>query len=575
MRKIYSSKLNEVWLKAAVMGSLWASFEIIIGSFLHNMRFPFAGTILSFASVGLIIAFIQVWKDRGLVWRAGLVAALLKSISPSAIILGPMIGIFSEALIIEMVIFLLGRNLMAYIIGGAFAVFSALLHKLVSLLLIYGFDLVIIAEELYQYISRQFGLIEGDPILVVMVVAITYFLVGGLAATGGYIGGIKARNIGRSEGGNISPQKSSSFFPNSVDKNSSPWLLLFHFISIIACLYLINILPLWYALIPSLAYAGYCLFAYRKSMRSFRKLSFWLWFMAITILAAIFWNGLSTGNIWDWEGLIVGFRMNLRAVVILTGFAALSHELHNPIIRTVLYHNGFANVYHAVDLAFSVLPAMIDSLPSMKKLMRSPVDSLGLIVQRSTAVYPALKNEIKNLNKVIILCGDIQGGKTTFLLRLIEHLKRENMNIDGFYAPGVHEGGRRIGYDLKAVKSAEHMQFMRLEPSGGTFKQGKYYINESGLEFGKELLGEHNLAKSDLIVIDEVGPLEMKGKGWALDIERLLSQHPVPQLWVVRRSLLKKAMRQWHAGDYMVIEIENESLEKTAKEIRSFIKLDD
>lgn len=572
MRKIYSSELNEVWLKAAVMGSLWASFEIIIGSFLHNLRFPFAGTILSFASVGLIIAFMQVWKNKGLVWRAGLVAALLKSISPSAIILGPMIGIFTEALIIEVIVLILGRNLLGYIIGGALAVLSALLHKLVSLLVMYGFDLVIIVEELYQYISRQFGLSKGDPVVIISIVVMLYLLTGGLGAIGGYIGGNKARKISGSEQSKIIQEKSSSFFPDTVDKRSSPWLLLIHLICIIGCLYMINILPIWYSIMPSLAYAGYCLYAYRKSMRSFRKPSFWLWFMGITILAAIFWNGISTGNVWDWEGLIVGLRMNLRAVVILTGFAALSHELHNPIIRTVLYHHGFANVYHAVDLAFSVLPGMIESLPSIKKLMRSPVNSLGLIVQRSTAAYPSLKEELKNLIKVIILSGDIQEGKTTFLIRLIELLKQEGLTISGFTAPGVHEKGRRIGYDLEDIGTGQQMQFIRDVQSKGTFRHGKYFFNESGLEFGKELLSNTNTEEADLIVIDEVGPVEMKGKGWAEDIERLLSQVYVPQLWVVRNSLLKKAMRQWHTGDIMMLEIDHEMLDETVKEIKEFLQ---
>ena len=145
----FSARLSETWLKAAVVGSLWASFEIIIGSFLHNLRFPFAGTILSFASVALVIAFLQVWDNKGLIWRAGLIAALLKSMSPSAIILGPMIGIFSEALILEFVIMLFGRNLLGYLLGGALAVLSALMHKLVSLLVTYGFDLVIIVDQLY------------------------------------------------------------------------------------------------------------------------------------------------------------------------------------------------------------------------------------------------------------------------------------------------------------------------------------------------------------------------------------------------------------------------------------------
>jgi len=33
--------LPDIWLKAAMLGSLWASVEIILGSFLHNLHIPF------------------------------------------------------------------------------------------------------------------------------------------------------------------------------------------------------------------------------------------------------------------------------------------------------------------------------------------------------------------------------------------------------------------------------------------------------------------------------------------------------------------------------------------------------
>jgi len=38
--------LPDIWLKAAMLGSLWASIEIILGSFLHNLHIPFSGTFL-------------------------------------------------------------------------------------------------------------------------------------------------------------------------------------------------------------------------------------------------------------------------------------------------------------------------------------------------------------------------------------------------------------------------------------------------------------------------------------------------------------------------------------------------
>ena len=130
-----SLKINYTWLKASVIGSLWASIEIILGSFLHNLRIPFAGTLLAILGVCLLVAFSQIWHEKGLFWRSGVICAVMKSISPSLIILGPMIGIMYEAILLELFILFFGRNIFAYAIGGMFAISSILIQKLISDLL--------------------------------------------------------------------------------------------------------------------------------------------------------------------------------------------------------------------------------------------------------------------------------------------------------------------------------------------------------------------------------------------------------------------------------------------------------
>jgi nucleoside-triphosphatase THEP1 len=568
----FSARLSETWLKAAVVGSLWASFEIIIGSFLHNLRFPFAGTILSFASVALVIAFLQIWDNKGLIWKAGLIAALLKSMSPSAIILGPMIGIFSEALILEFMIMLLGRNMLAYLLGGAMAVLSALMHKLVSLLVTYGFDLVIIVDQLYKYIIRQMGMTKGDPALLLSVVMLAYVLLGMAGAIIGYLAGKKANTIREGVEREIIPDRQSSFFNETKDQKASAWFLLYHLFCIISCLFMLNSVSLEISFIPAVLYAAFCLYWYRGSMRSFRKPSFWIWFMSITLLAAVFWNGLSKGELWDTEGLLIGLKMNLRAIVILTGFAALSRELRNPLIRTVLYHHGFASVYHAVGLAFSVLPGIIDSLPGMKKLISRPVSSLGMIVRNAADVYPALEKELAGQSPVIIITGNVQEGKTSFLIELVDLLKKNKVRVDGFMARGIHDEHGRIGYDLEHIFDGERQVYIRNKPSVGWYQYGKYYFNPEGEEFGKRILECINTENNDLLVIDEIGPVELKGRGWAGEIETLLNSSRVVQLWVVRKSLLKKVIRQWNVGDIMVLDISTDTLEASIGEVILFIK---
>ena len=115
-------QLPDIWLKAAMLGSLWASVEIILGSFLHNLHIPFSGTFLAALGLTLMINGYKLWPEKGLFWRTALITAVMKSMSPSAIIFGPMVGIFMEGVILEISTRLFRNRWPGFIIGGALAV---------------------------------------------------------------------------------------------------------------------------------------------------------------------------------------------------------------------------------------------------------------------------------------------------------------------------------------------------------------------------------------------------------------------------------------------------------------------
>ena len=151
--------------------------------------------MLAFAGTVLLIGFYQIWPHRGLIIRAGLITAVMKSVSPSAIILGPMTGIMLEAVVIELVIMLLGNNLISLILAGILSVSSALFHKVVSLLILYGFDLIQIYVNIINFALKQFGLNEAGEwqILVALLTVYTFF--GVMAALVGLYIGRKAVRV--------------------------------------------------------------------------------------------------------------------------------------------------------------------------------------------------------------------------------------------------------------------------------------------------------------------------------------------------------------------------------------------
>ena len=116
---------QRIWQRAAVLGSLWASVEIVVGSFLHNLNVPFAGSALAAFGVIVMTAGHRASPVKGVIWRAALICALMKSISPSAVILGPMIGIAMEGALLETCVRLSGGRAAGYLLGGALAEVSS------------------------------------------------------------------------------------------------------------------------------------------------------------------------------------------------------------------------------------------------------------------------------------------------------------------------------------------------------------------------------------------------------------------------------------------------------------------
>ncbi|MFA5816393.1 MAG: hypothetical protein WC865_12310, partial [Bacteroidales bacterium] len=243
--------MSDKWLRAATIGSIWASIEIIIGSFLHNLRLPLAGSTLSFFAVVLMVSFLKLWPQKGIVWRAGLICALMKSISPSAVILGPMTGILLEALLMELGLFVFGLNLAGMIFGGMLAVLSALFHKAINLLILYGTDFATLLNRLVQYAAKQLKIESVSGVDVLILLAIIYLVAGALAAITGWR---LSQNIpeyrDQTAGWEHSPERTNRLFGFSERQSYSVFLLAGHIVVLTILLLGMNRFRFQYWVLP-------------------------------------------------------------------------------------------------------------------------------------------------------------------------------------------------------------------------------------------------------------------------------------------------------------------------------------
>ena len=383
-------ELDSIWLKAAVAGGLWASFEIIVGSMLHNLHLPFSGTILATLSVMLMVAFLQVWNVQGLVWRAGLICGLMKSLSPSAVILGPMTGIMMEALFIDLVLLITGRHLVGYMLAGAAALLSAILHKLINLFILYGRDLVSIYHNLFLFLKKSLNLEELSVEGLITGILIFYVLAGMAAALLGFFAGRRALLLDKGE----------AAIP-CLDSESPEWgrtdpgqrfhlgLLILHFLAIPTMLLLINLYGLdWFSLVPGALYLAFLLSHYPRIIRRLMKAFFWLQLLIMTLVAGFFWNPGQEGFLADGRGFMVGLEMCFRAILIVSAFSAFSVEIRNPRVAARLQGARTRQLHGALSLAFSSLPAMLDRSSDLKPFLRNPIRSfIRLITEAREWLY--------------------------------------------------------------------------------------------------------------------------------------------------------------------------------------------
>ncbi|MCF8226741.1 MAG: hypothetical protein K9J30_12760 [Bacteroidales bacterium] len=544
------------WIKAAAVGSIWAAIEIIAGSFLHNLHIPFSGSMLAMAAVYLLVAFSMHYKEPGIIIRAGLIAALMKSISPSAIILGPMVGIMMEALILEVILLAIGRNLTGFVIGGMLAVTWALVQKVLNLLILYGFDLVRIAGGFYQFLVKITGLDQISPIHLIMIVVFIYAFLGATAAIAGYVSFRKgvSKGSGMIRSGELN--RNAGPFDNNNEKQKYASLNIFLIIAFLALtLFFLNSKRIIPALLTGTAIITFSLIRYNRSMRYLKKPGLWVQLALITFLAAMIWEWINTGKLFSAEGLFVGLEINFRALVIIFSFSSVSVELRNPVVKNLLYRNGLSNLYKSISMAFATLPSIINRIPSRGNIFKYRRNILGNLLHLASELENMMQVELIPHKNIFIITGKVQEGKTSYLEKLVKKFKPRNIKTGGFIARGTFKEGRRTGFILHDLSGETSIPIASKKKQPGWIKFRSFYFNPDSFKAGEKFIKNAIQTNKELFVIDEVGPIEMEGKGWLKVIRLLEKTHATIQIWTVRESYLKEVMDRWQIPEENVCNI--------------------
>ena len=145
---------------------------------------------------------------------------------------------------------------------------------------------------------------------------------------------------------------------------------------------------------------------------------------------------------------------------------------------------------------------------------------------------------------LLILTGDIRTGKTTWLEARVRELEAAGVTARGVTAPGVWRGDEKVGIENVLLPSRERVLLATPAESGCSRGMGwdfdaaalaRVNAHFAGLAAAA---GENNL-RPGLLVIDEIGPLELRRGDGLTAALALLDTGPTsawPHALVVVRS---------------------------------------
>lgn len=567
-------QLSITWLKAAVLGCLWASSEIVLGSFLHNLHVPFSSIFLTSIGVILIVSISYKWKDKGLIWRAGLICALMKSVSPSAVIFGPMIAIMSEAFLLEFAVRVIGRNMIGFMVGSLLAMSWNFFQKIANYLIYYGFNIVDLYASMVKFAEKQLHMHFDTVWMPIIILWIFYLFFGVLSAgIGIYIGktaSAKSIPMLSADKRRMADIKARSKTP---DTNYSLWWLAFNFAGMISALLFMNYTGIAWWFNVGIVLIVIWAMRYKSALRPLMKPKFWIFFVAITMLSSFLFAKFQSDELSIADGLLVGLQMNFRAAIMIVGFSVVGKELSNPVIRNFFIRTSFRQLPLALEVAFETLPFVIANLPSVKDIFRKPVSVIRQIGAQSEYWLERVALTMKKKSNVVIITGEIGSGKTTLISAISARLKASGVLEGGILASAVYENETKTGYKIQDVATGQEMQLSHINDTEGLARVGRYFFIPEAIDFGRAALSAERNRNSQIVLIDEIGAWELQGQGWAGSLNELIINCNMPLIITVRKSFLELVIENWMFQNPLVIEAKDAQMDSAMAEIERFAKL--
>jgi len=150
--------------------------------------------------------------------------------------------------------------------------------------------------------------------------------------------------------------------------------------------------------------------------------------------------------------------------------------------------------------------------------------------------------------QLIIVTGQSGSGKSMWCKELPLRAREKGLSVGGILSPAVFQNGEKTGIDLIDLSDGSRRRLAEQRRGvSSRVTTPRWQFDENVLDWGNAILG--NLPPTDLVIIDELGPLEfLRGMGLQNGLKVVDERAHRVICVVVRPSLLSDARKRWPHG---------------------------
>jgi nucleoside-triphosphatase THEP1 len=301
--------------------------------------------------------------------------------------------------------------------------------------------------------------------------------------------------------------------------------------------------------------------------------------LMLLFAAAVTWAVVAWSSD-PFRGLEVATAALLRLLVLVIITALLARNVDADALLRGAKRFGLERLVLVLGLALNVLPRLVEAFrqvvmawrvrrrggmvraPSTTALVEVMLAHVARIADEAAAAA-ALRGHaalvrvpvvVAPATRVVVATGAPGAGKTTAVAEAVERLQESGLRVSGFLQPGRFRDGDKIGFGVRDLASGEEAELARLVTRDEGDLGTKYRFENEGFELARAALGR--VRAGDLVVIDELGPLELQGKGHMPAVRRILrGSAPACLLVVVRRHLVPALLTTLGMDDVEVVDV--------------------